>query len=206
LPESRSGPQLAIVAGPNGSGKSTFFNTWLKPEFPVFVNADEIAALLRHLPEKARQIAATQQAEAERNRLIGQRTSFAFETVFSRTEYWLRFIEDAKERGFLIRLFFLCTDDPLLNAARVETRVREGGHSVPLEKISARYPGSIRTAVQAIGLVDKLWLFDNSRLNESARVVAAISAGNLVYRSSDQPRWTEPFFRRLDTPTAATEA
>ncbi len=43
------------------------------------------------------------------------------------------------------------------------------------------------TAVKAVGLVDKLWLYDNSRLNESARVVATISAGNLVYRSPDQP-------------------
>ena len=94
----------------------------------------------------------------------------------------------------------------MLNAARVSTRVREGGHSVPVEKISARYPGSIRTAVQAIGLVDKLWLYDNSRLNESARIVATISAGNLVYRSPRQPRWTEPFFRRFDTPPAGTDA
>ena len=206
MPESRSGPQLAIVAGPNGSGKSTFFNTWLKPEFPVFVNADEVASQLRTVPENERNIAAAQQAEAERERLIGQRTSFAFETVFSRTEYWLRFIQDAKERGFFIHLFFICTDDPLLNAARVETRVREGGHSVPVEKISARYPGSIQTAVQAMGLVDELWLYDNSRLNESARVVAAISAGSLIYRSPGQPRWTEPFFRRFDTPPGGTDA
>jgi predicted ABC-type ATPase len=105
LPERQVQPELAIVAGPNGSGKSTFFNSHLKPEFPVFVNADEIAARLSGLPENTRQIVAAQNAEAERGRLVAEGTSFAFETVFSRTDYWLRFIENAKERGFLVRLF-----------------------------------------------------------------------------------------------------
>ena len=149
MPEQQAQPELAIVAGPNGSGKSIFFKSHLKPEFPVFVNADEIAAHLIDLPEDSRPIKAAQQAEAERNRLIAAKTSFAFETVFSRTDYWLRFISDAKQSGFFVRLFFLCTDDPLLNAARVETRVREGGHAVPIDRIHSRYGGSIRTAVKA---------------------------------------------------------
>ena len=197
MPEPQAQPELAIVAGPNGSGKSTFFKSHLKPEFPIFVNADEIAAQLIDLPEDSRPIKAAQQAEAERNRLIASKTSFAFETVFSRTDYWLRFISDARQSGFFVRLFFLCTDDPLLNAARVETRVREGGHAVPIDKIHSRYGGSIRTAVKAMRLVDKLWLYDNSLLNRNPSAIAAVVSGKLVYAGPQRPRWTNPFFESL---------
>jgi predicted ABC-type ATPase len=69
---------LAVVAGPNGAGKSTFFAAQLRSEFSVFVNADEIAAGLREMPEEKRQIVAAENAEARRNRLIDEKTSFAF--------------------------------------------------------------------------------------------------------------------------------
>jgi predicted ABC-type ATPase len=84
-----------------------------------------------------------------------------------------------------------------LNAARVETRVREGGHAVPIDKIHSRYGGSIRTAVKAMGLVDKLWLYDNSLLNRNPRAIATCVSGKLVYAGSHRPRWAEPFFEIL---------
>ena len=182
------------MAGPNGAGKSTFFAAQLRSEFSVFVNADEIAAGLREMPEEKRQIVAAENAEARRNRLIDEKTSFAFETVFSRTDYWLSFIRHAKEHSFHVELYFLCTDDPLLNVARVETRVRQGGHSVPIGKIQSRYSGSLRTAVQAVDLVDEFWLYDNSRLNETPSLIAAMASGELVYLSPDRPLWSMPLF------------
>ena len=112
MPEAVAPPRLAILAGPNGSGKSTFFDAYLRSEFPVFVNADEIAGGLSGVPEGRRHLMAAEMAEEERNRLIGQGSSFAFETVFSRTDYWLAFIRRAKDRGFFVGLFFLCTEDP----------------------------------------------------------------------------------------------
>ncbi len=193
MPEAATRPKLAIVAGPNGSGKSTFFDRSLRSEFPVFVNADEIAKGLSGIPERVRQRMAAERAAEERSRLIEQGTSFAFETVFSRTDYWLDFIQRAKERGFFIVVFFLCTEDPVLNAGRVATRVAEGGHSVPIEKIVSRYGGSIGTAVRAIGIVNELWLYDNSAWNTSPLLIARFVTGQADFAASIQPRWAEPF-------------
>ncbi len=161
-------------------GKSTFFYIQLSDRFPVFVNADEIAKKLTGLPENSREVAAAEQAEILRRSLIADGTSFALETVFSRT-------------GFFVALFFICTESPVLNAARVATRVQEGGHTVPIEKIESRYSGSIRTAVRAIGMVDELWLYDNSERNESPLLIAIIVAGKIEYLATRRPRWTEPF-------------
>ncbi len=193
MPEPAAQPKLAIIAGPNGSGKSTFFDAYLRSEFPVFVNADEISEGLYGVPEYSRPMAAAQIASKERERLIAQGTSFAFETVFSRTDYWLDFIRLAKQSGFFVALFFLCTEDPVLNAGRVATRVGGGGHDVPVDKIVSRYAGSIRTAVRAIGVVDELWLYDNSALNKSPLLIARFVAGRRDYVAANQPHWSEPF-------------
>jgi predicted ABC-type ATPase len=67
LPETPARPRLAIIAGPNGSGKSTFFDTYLRAEFPLFVNADEIATRLPGVPESLRQLTAAEMAEKERS-------------------------------------------------------------------------------------------------------------------------------------------
>jgi predicted ABC-type ATPase len=123
--------------------------------------------------------------------------TFAFETVFSRTKYWLDFIQRARARGFYIVLFFLCTEDPALNAGRVAMRVEEGGHSVPIGKIVSRYAGSIRTAVQAIGMVDDFWLYDNSTWNKSPVLIARVVSGRTDYVATNQPRWSDPFLPRL---------
>ncbi len=193
MPELAARPKLAIIAGPNGSGKSTFFDAYLRSEFPVFVNADEISEGLSGVPEDSRPLAAAEIATKERERLIAKGTSFAFETVFSRTDYWLDFVRQAKERGFFVALFFLCTEDPVLNAGRVATRVGEGGHNVPIDKIVSRYAGSIRTAVRAVSIVDELWLYDNSALNKSPLLVARFIAGQGDYVAAHQPHWSEPF-------------
>ena len=145
----RSQPTLAIIAGPNGSGKSSFYELYLRNQFPRWVNADEVALTLTQVVESSRNLEAARQAESIREQLLAEGATFAFETVFSRTEHWIGFLEKAKALSYRLNLFFICTSDPVMNAARVKTRVGRGGHSVNLAKVVARYPGSIRTALAA---------------------------------------------------------
>ncbi len=63
----------------------------------------------------------------------------------------------AKEAGFFIRLFFICTNDPSINAQRVALRVMEGGHDVPIQKIINRYYRSIANCIEAVSIVDRAY-------------------------------------------------
>jgi predicted ABC-type ATPase len=188
-------PTLGIVAGPNGSGKTTFYEQVLRRQFPRWVNADEIARTLTEVAESTRDLAAARLAEDQRERLIADRVTFAFETVFSRTDHWIRFLRKAKELGYRLDLFFLCTSDPVMNVARVKTRMGRGGHAVSLDRVVARYPGSIRTALEAMPIVDELWLYDNTEWGYTPRLLGWWEGQQAMQVSDSIPRWAEPFFR-----------
>ena len=188
-------PRVAVIAGPNGSGKSTFYERKLSRQFPVFVNADRIGLTLSQLPGEARNLEAAKQAETTRKVLIERRETFCFETVFSRTEVWVAFLRELRESGYEIWLFFICTENAMLNIARVESRVQLGGHDVPPTKVVSRFQKSIRTAVQAKEFVDRLWLFDNTEANRSHRLVGRFVGGQPDFLAENLPHWMEPFLQ-----------
>ena len=64
------------------------------------------------------------------------------------------FIIRAKQAGFFIRLFFISTSHPTINAARIATRVMKGGHDVPITKIVSRYYKSIENCKMVSSIVD----------------------------------------------------
>ena len=193
-PEAPSRQSLAIVAGPNGSGKTTFYKLYLAQTYPLFIKADEFSRTLDlDRPEAERSRQAAVWADAERHRLLGQRTSFAFETVFSRTAHWLDFIRWAKDLGYTINLHFICTETPGINVTRIQTRVEDGGHPVPPDKVLKRYPLSMQTALAARHLVDEFWLHDNTVRDRTHLLVARFTGASVVYVGESVPAWARPF-------------
>lgn len=90
----------------------------------------------RNSPEAIMQ--AAQYCEQLREQCLHDRQSLIFETVLS-SDGKVDFICRAKEMGYLIRLFFVSTNHPSINAARIAQRVMKGGHDVPIPKIISRY-------------------------------------------------------------------
>ncbi len=82
--------------------------------------------------------------------------------------------------GYEAMLIFICLDDPALNAARVQYRVSQGGHDVPVDRIGPRYNRSIPHCGQAIPLVDEVWLIDNTLAEASFTPMARFMHGRLV--------------------------
>jgi len=112
----------------------------------------------------------------------------AFETVFSSAEK-VAFIARAKARSYFVRVFFIGTTDPRINAARVAGRVMEGGHSVPIEKIVARYARSMANLSAAIRFADRVYVFDNSVEGAEARLCARTHEGALRKVYGPLPHW-----------------
>ena len=96
-----------------------------------------------------------------REELLAERRSRAFETVFSARDK-VEFVARAVAADYFVRVFFVGTDDPAINAARVAHRVMAGGHSVPVDKIVARYGKSLANLQAVIRIAQRVYVFDNT--------------------------------------------
>jgi replicative DNA helicase len=146
-------------------------------ELGEYINPDDIAAELEGSYDE-RVAAAQQIADQRREVCIRERRSFSFETVMSHRSK-LDLLVRAKEAGFFVQLFFVGTDDPRTNVERVALRVAQGGHSVPDDRIIARWVRTMSNLPDAIRLVDQTFVFDNS----AAGLVEA-GGPRLVFRRS----------------------
>lgn len=100
-------------------------------------------------------------ADFIRNQLIGICLKFSFETVMSHDSK-LEFIKKASDLGYKTYMYFVSLEDPELNKKRVKARVQSNGHDVPEDKIVSRYYKTMGLLYDALKLVDKAYLFDNS--------------------------------------------
>ncbi|MDD5058525.1 MAG: zeta toxin family protein [Sideroxydans sp.] len=193
-------PRLIVVAGPNGAGKTSITEQLLRHEWmegcayvnPDFVARDEFGDW--NAPDAVIK-AAVRSAEI-REACLKESRSLAFETVLSMPDK-LEFIRRAKEAGFFVRLFFVGTDDPSINAKRVALRVMEGGHDVPIAKIIARYTRSIANCTVAARIADRSYIYDNSVDDVSARLLFRASEGRLVKCYGNTNSWAQNILENL---------
>lgn len=182
-------PSLVVLAGPNGAGKSTLYDTRVAPSFAgPFVNADLIQRNELQDPSMEASYRAAEIANGRRSELLKAKRSFVTETVFSHPSK-LRIIADARARGYMVIVMHVSVNDPALSLARVHARVEEGGHDVPEEKIRDRYARGQVLIRQAVLQADRGMVFDNSRLNESPRLVLLFALGRLIQAEPTLPYW-----------------
>lgn len=126
-------------------------------------------------------------ADFIRHKLLESGTSFTFETVMSSADK-VQFLQKAQQRGFRTYLYFVATQDPIINISRVRNRVRLGGHPVPDDKVISRYGRSLNLLLEAIRHTDRAYIFDNSG---SANIwLAAVSNGRTLTMQTEQmPAW-----------------
>jgi predicted ABC-type ATPase len=131
---------------------------------------------------------AARWTDARREELLTLRAGIAFETVLS-TAAKVSFLRRAKEAGYFVRVFYIGTTDPRINAARVAGRILEGGHTVPLEKILSRYVRSMANLAAVLRLADRAYVYDNSIDDAEARLCARTVDGQLRKIYGELPEW-----------------
>jgi len=194
-------PRLIVVAGPNGAGKTSITEQLLRHEWmggceyvnPDYIARDEFGDW--NAPDAVRKAAV--RAEEVRERCVREGRSLAFETVLSMPDK-IDFIQRAKQAGFFVRLFFVGTDNPAINAKRVALRVMEGGHDVPISKIIARYTRSLANCSVAARIADRAYIYDNSVDNAPAQLLFRISEGKLVKHYGNMNPWAFEILREID--------
>nr|WP_202422750.1 AAA family ATPase [Gordonia sp. SID5947] len=170
---------MDLVIGPNGAGKSTFVELTLAQLLPtsVFVNADLIARQRWPDEPEARSYDAARIAADTRDRLIAGGRSFIAETVFSH-ESKLALIERAHEAGYFVVVHVLLVPESLA-VLRVGHRQAAGGHSVPEQKIRARYRRLWPLAARAVGHADEATIYETAT-GPAPTIVAEFTAGVLA--------------------------
>lgn len=186
-------PELIVIAGPNGSGKTSVTQKFLRHEWAdgtVYINPDEVAKeKFGDWNSAEAVVSAANYCKEWRERCLKEKVSFVFETVFSATDK-IDFILRAKEAGFFIRLFFIATSNPAINAARIAQRVMKEGHDVPIAKVVSRYYKSIENCKVVTPVLDRLYVYDNSVENEDARLLFRLTNGALAKMYvTDVPEW-----------------
>lgn len=174
-----STPVLHLLAGPNGSGKTTFVDRVLRPVTHLpFVNADVIATEQWPGKELAHTYEAAREAAQRRAHYLRDRRSFIAETVFSHPSK-VDLVEQATALGYVVQLHAVMV--PLaVTQARVQERVRRGGHAVPQEKVSARYERLWPLVAEARRTADRTTFYDNSVAKTPFSRVATYERGVLV--------------------------
>ena len=200
--QTTSKPLGVIVAGHNGSGKSTMWRRSLadRLEMPL-INADRM--MLSILPEPGEDGRLVPWAARLRDRDIGwmrvaqqgvqafagqamvARVPFARETVFS---YWekqpdgriaskIDLITNLQAAGYYVLLIFVGLRSVSESINRVATRVRDGGHGIPVPTLRNRFPRTQKAIAAALKVADASILVDNSRTPDAAFTVCRVQIG-----------------------------
>ena len=187
-------PILIVIAGPNGSGKTSItikilHHEWVKE--CVYINPVNIAKeKFGDWNNPQAIIDAANLSKEIRQNCVENFQSLIFETVLSASDK-IDFILDAKKRGYFIRIFFVGTDTPSINASRIAQRVMEGGHDVPITKIISRYSKSIANCAVCAKIADRLYVYDNSIDFEEPILLFKITDGNTAKVYNKINKWAK---------------
>ena len=179
---------IVALAGPNGAGKTTFYEAHLKSSGLRFLNADILAGELGIDAYPAAEVAAQLRRE-----FVSQGESFVFETVFSDpVGDKLTFLKQAAQQGYAVAMCFIGLADSDRSEERVAMRVSQGGHDVPTDKLTARFPRTMTNLKQAIRELPCVFVFDNDDLGTPFRLVAVFQNGRQTFLAKSIPNWLEP--------------
>lgn len=186
-------PLLIVVAGPNGSGKTTITSEVIKSDWiedAVYINPDNVAKeKFGDWNSSEDVLKAAEFCTQWREECLKKRKSLIFETVLSSAEK-IDFIRRAKNAGYFVRVFFISTASPTINASRITLRVMKGGHDVPITKIISRYSKSIANCSAIASEIDRLYVYDNSEEDTKAKPLFRLKDGKIakIY-TKEIPAW-----------------
>jgi predicted ABC-type ATPase len=187
-------PLLTVFAGPNGSGKSSVIRGLAFEGRDNLLDTDAIARRIN--PSDPRRAAgqAGRQVVLRAREFVQKRETFAMETTLAGNTA-LALMRRAAKQGFIVRLVYVCLDNPEKCIQRVRERVAQGGHDVLEEDVRRRYNRSLLNLPAALRLANEAVVYDNS--GSEPRKVLVAKAGVVIWTVHQQPTWMKAPMEKL---------
>lgn len=208
---------LVVIAGHNGAGKTTIYRERIADaiaaHLTTHINPDEVEQAItldlgeHSLTKDEFEILAAEEATRLRLQYLAQETSFSFETVLSDPKQdKVRFMEEARRRGYLVLLIAVGLESIEKSKARVAVRLAKGGHNVREDKIESRYERVLLNFAHGARAATLAIFFDNSEDRSEDDLdtywdIAFFENGELVVKDESPPAWwhqVESTFSRLN--------
>ena len=181
-----------IIGGVNGTGKSSLtgvLRTQLR-DLGQIIDVDKITAQGGMTP-----IEGGKEALRRIRQCLDKGVCFTQESTLSgfQTE---RTATAAREQGYSVRLFYVGLDSPEECLARIENRVKHGGHDIPEPDVLRRFAGRWEAVAKVLLYCDEAHFFDN--YNGFIEVAEYVN-GELIIKGSKLPAWIQEFRQYLRT-------
>ena len=119
--------------------------------------------------------------------------SFTQETTLSghRTE---KTIQQARKQGYYVIMYYVGLNSKEESLARIENRVRKGGHDIPKNDVCRRFDNRFDSLKRIVPLCDEVIFYDN----ENGFIkVAEIKNNKFNYSNGYRPKWITEFENKL---------
>lgn len=187
-------PEFTVIAGPNGAGKSRLCPYYIHCKS---FDGDLLAMNLRkeHPEWEERWIGGTVAGtlQKQKDEAIALQKDFAFETNFS-NDLILNMIQEFKEAGYKITLFYFGLPSLDDSTYRVMQRKMFGGHDVADEIIEYNFHEGIKRMQQNLHLFDNITFIDgNSNFGEIVAIYIKKSAKHEI--TNHTYGWFNEYFK-----------
>jgi len=201
-----SRPFLYVLAGVNGAGKSSVGGHVLREAGLDWFNPDTFARGLRELSGLSQAEANGQAWQEGVNRIrdaLDQRHNHAFETTLGGNSIAALLHEASHSHDVL--MWFCGLSSPEQHIARVQARVRSGGHPINEADIRRRWPLAQQNLVRLMPVLAQLQVYDNSadaapgEAVPDPQLLLQMEDGQVLYPEPDDlvqlaatPAWATP--------------
>ncbi|AWH29084.1 MULTISPECIES: hypothetical protein [Stenotrophomonas] len=156
-------PFLYVLAGVNGAGKSSVGGHVLREAGLNWFNPDTFARELRGITGLSQAEANAQAWQEGVNRIrdaLDRRCNHAFETTLGGNSIAALLQEASHSHDVL--MWFCGLSSPEQHIARVQARVRSGGHPINEADIRRRWPLAQQNLIRLMPVLAQLQVYDNS--------------------------------------------
>ena len=179
-----------IIGGVNGTGKSSLTGV-LKTQttdLGIIIDVDTITAQNGGSAIQGGRIALERIKDC-----LKKEISFTQETTLSGRKTEITAAQ-AKERGYYVRLYYVGLDTLEESLARIENRVRRGGHDIRDEDVQRRFAGRWEAVSKVLPYCDEARFFDN---DNGFVEVAEYLNGELLLKGDKRPAWIQELQDKL---------